>query len=191
MTTLEKNLQDAVNNGDLDTVEKLVGQGADVYADDNLAIQIAASNGDLKMLKFLIENDADEYAALMVAAEEKKLDVVKYLIIECELDPDEYDHGAIKTAAANGDIEMTKFLLDYGGDVVAALDSALREEQFEVVKEILQYVPDIEEVLDDSFDTGQVDIVTAIEKFKATMERDSIASVAVVNNESSKTTFKI
>ena len=192
MTTSEVILQEAVNNGDLDTAKKLVRQGADVNADDDQAIRIAASNGDLKMVKFLINNDADEYAALLVAAEAKKLDIVLYLVSERELDPDEYDHGAIKTAAAHGDIDMIKLLLDYGGDAIAALDAANLGGQLEAIKEILEYVPDIDEVLDEAMDSGQDNIVKVIKQFKAITERDSIASdIAEVATASSKTTFKI
>ena len=67
----------------LNVIKQLVKQGADVHADDDYALQLAASNGQLEVVKYLVEQGADIHAwddyALRWAAENGQLEVVKYL----------------------------------------------------------------------------------------------------------------
>ena len=74
--------------GDLESVKKLVKCGADIRADNDLALQWAAYYGHLEVVKWLHQNGADIRAndawALQLAAKNGHLEVVKYL--EDEID---------------------------------------------------------------------------------------------------------
>jgi len=64
----------------------LVEQGADLHAQNDYALRLAAENGHLKVVKYLLEQGANLHAdnekALRLAALYGHLEVVKYLLEE-------------------------------------------------------------------------------------------------------------
>ena len=59
MTDLEKQLIFAALRGNLDEVKRLHRAGADIHADNDLALYRAARNGHLQVVDYLIDNGAD------------------------------------------------------------------------------------------------------------------------------------
>ena len=68
-------------------VQAMIDEGADITAEDNESVQLAAEYGHMEMVRLLIEHGADITAN---------------------------DNCAVKWAAENGHTEMVKFLLENG-----------------------------------------------------------------------------
>jgi len=71
------------NLWDVEVFKVIVRQGADIHADDDLALQWAAENGHLEVVKYLVDQGTDIHAdsdhALQLAAENGHMEVVEYL----------------------------------------------------------------------------------------------------------------
>lgn len=80
MTKRRKELKNAVYGNNLETVKLLVSAGADVAADRNMLIIIAASNGHLEIVKFLISKGGNINSALGGAIRGNQLGIVEFLI---------------------------------------------------------------------------------------------------------------
>jgi ankyrin repeat protein len=78
------NLSEAARSGRLVAVKFLVENGANIHADDNLALRHAAMNGHLDVVRFLVENGADIHTcddwAIQWAAGEGYLGIVQFFI---------------------------------------------------------------------------------------------------------------
>ena len=98
--TITKWLQCACTYGNMDAVVFLVEKGADVTAQDNSAMRMAARNGHLHVVEYLVERGADVTA---------------------------HDNSAVLWAAANGHLHVVKYLVERGADVTAQDNSAVRE----------------------------------------------------------------
>ncbi len=81
--TKNNKLLDAVENGDLKEVERLVEHGANIHAKDDLALGWASYWGHLEVVKYLVEAGANIHAynneALKVAKEKDYIKIVEYL----------------------------------------------------------------------------------------------------------------
>ena len=95
----------------------------DPAADDNCAIQGAASNGHLDVVNYLmgldskygIDPTADDNCAIQFAALNGHLDVVKCLMgldSKYGIDPAADDNRAIKAAALKGHLDVVEYLMD-------------------------------------------------------------------------------
>jgi len=94
-------LRYAAANGHLEVVQYLVEKGANIHADDDRAIRLAAANYfiEVEMIKCLVEGGANIHAG---------------------------DDDAVRTAAARGNLEVVRYLVANGANMRAKHDDALR-----------------------------------------------------------------
>lgn len=133
----------------------LIDRGADIYADDYWAVQLAATYGNLKIIKFLIcnglsctaEKKHKFYSALKEAARYGHLPVVKLLIDVCSttgLEVPKEEFRSIAQAAVDKDhihvVEYMYKLRVNEFDVSGLLYSAVLTGSIKVVKFLVPYV---------------------------------------------------
>ena len=127
----------AIEAGHLPIIEYLDRKGADMTANNNLAVRLAAKRGRLDIVKFLHKNGTDITAnnneALSFAAREGHLSVIKYLY-ENGADITENDNRALCWAARGGYLDVVDYLLYRGAD-----------------KDALDEFPDIKELIEQLF----------------------------------------
>jgi hypothetical protein len=124
-------LIDAVYEGDLEKVKKLLDEGEDINAKDDYGrtpLHYASINGDLDIIKFLVEKGAnvnakDDYGRtpLHYASIYGIVDVVKFLVKEgANVNArDEYGSTPLHYAAPKGYLDVVKFLVEKGADINA------------------------------------------------------------------------
>jgi hypothetical protein len=129
-------LSEAVGDNDLDTVEALLAQGAQVNAIDDsgfAALHWAAMGGKLEIAQCLVEHGADVNVRsrtgctpLHPAARTGELDMIQYLLASgAEVDARIDDRGSaegntpLHSAAIRGQLAAAKLLLEHGADVNA------------------------------------------------------------------------
>ncbi len=110
----------AVGNSYLETVKKLIENGANVnkYDDEGWsALTYAANNGDIEIAKILLENNVRIKDELLYAIKspiiESRIDMMK-LLIENRANinyTDENGLNPLNIAVQNGDVQLTKFLM--------------------------------------------------------------------------------
>ena len=124
-------LFDAANAGDLERVQELVKQGAEIdYIgyNDRTPLYEAARNGHLKVVRYLVEQGADlemfnivECCPLLVAAHRGHLDVVRYFL-EVGANMEKADINgdtSLHWAARNNFLDVAKMLMTYGANLNA------------------------------------------------------------------------
>jgi ankyrin repeat protein len=83
MINLNDELIVASKYGHLEVVKFLVEKGANIHADNNLALRCASKYGHLEIVKFLVKNGADIHAdndrVLKLASLNGHFEVVEYL----------------------------------------------------------------------------------------------------------------
>ncbi|BCS83632.1 ankyrin containing protein [Cotonvirus japonicus] len=119
---LQKCLNSSCEFGHLEVVRFLVEKGADIQADDNLAVRWASRKGHLEVVRFLVKNganiQADDNLAIKWASLYGHLEVVRFLVEKgANIQAD--DNLAIKWASFNGHLEVVKFLVEHGADIQA------------------------------------------------------------------------
>jgi ankyrin repeat protein len=122
---------DAAKDGDLRTVEELLGKGVDIESHDEgrgyTALIHAAEGGQIEMVRFLLEKGADVdgkgtesgRTALMLAAWEGHTEVVRFLIskgAKVNMQRSDKVH-ALYVAAQNNHPETVKLLLESGAEI--------------------------------------------------------------------------
>jgi ankyrin repeat protein len=145
-----KDLINAVKNNDLQGVKEALDNGADIHADDNAALRLAASEGHLPVVEYLVEQGANVYAyydsALRMAARKGHLPVVEYLI-EHDADIHAGNDSALRYAAENGHLPVVEYLVEHGANIHAKDDEALRwaaeNGRFPVVEYLVEHDADI------------------------------------------------
>ncbi len=109
----QQRLYDASKNGRLDLVMIALNEGANIHADDDWALGLAAYYDQLDVVKYLVEKGANIHAqderALRGAAEYGQLDVVKYLV-ERGANIHAQDDLALGWAARNGHQDVVDYL---------------------------------------------------------------------------------
>lgn len=139
-------LWEAVRNGDADQVNKLLEQGADVNAQNEIgitALWIAAGKGEPALIEVLLKHGADVNARdgiwyqtpLSSALSSRNADVVKLLLDAGAKDVDD----AARSAASRANVALLQLILDTGKVSQDALDAALfsTSESQEAVREAL------------------------------------------------------
>ncbi len=135
--------------GHFRVVKWLIEQGADVNAlnvDSFSALIGAASGGHMKVFKLLFAtkkySDEEVNQALLTAAKNDQLEVVKYLIENgININFTQTEYTPLMLASISGHLEMVEWLVEHGADVnvlnqdrISALKAAVLENQLEVAK---------------------------------------------------------
>jgi len=115
---LNKQLIEASKDGNLSQVKSLIIEGADIHAWDDIALNEAARGGHLE--------------------------VVKYLVEDCDADVHAMDDFALVLAAWGGQLEIIKYLVEECGTDIHVWDDyvlrwAAHNGQLEVVKYLKTY----------------------------------------------------
>lgn len=107
----------ACDKGRTEVVMLLIERGADVKVEDTFykatPITWAASNGHAAVVKLLVEAGADPAAALGMAVQGDKLEVVRAVLDSGRVKPESLS-GTLAAAKAAGKAEMVKMLEDAG-----------------------------------------------------------------------------
>ena len=137
-------LTESASYGEPSLVKYAVKNGANVHYGGDAALRLATKYGHFNLVKVLIEElgsdiHAENSFPLILAAEQGRLDIVKYFL----------DHGAnihtlddapLRHSAANGNIEMVKFLVEHGANIHARNDEALSMAKMFGRKEVVAYL---------------------------------------------------
>lgn len=112
-----------------EVIAELLDLGADIHADNNCALRLAAKYGYTDIVELLLDRGADIHAAnncaLRWAAKYGHTDTVK-LLLDRGADIHTANDWALFAAADNGHTDTVKLLLDRGADIHANNDRALR-----------------------------------------------------------------
>jgi len=137
---------------DLDVVEYLIEQGANIHVDDYV-FRWAAAIGerfDLEVVKYLVEQGVDIHTehdyVFRLAAAQGRLEVVKYLVEQGADIHAEHD-CALQWATTNGHIDVIKYLVEHGADIHVWDDWTLlwaaKQGHLRVVKYLVEQGADI------------------------------------------------
>jgi len=97
----------------IETWEWLVSIGADIHADNDLALRLASQKDYFDIVKYLVEQGADIHAmsdlALRWASQYGHLDVVKFLVSK-GADIHAWNDNALRLASQNGHTQIVNYL---------------------------------------------------------------------------------
>ncbi|AGC02418.1 ankyrin repeat protein [Acanthamoeba polyphaga moumouvirus] len=128
------------------TYEYIKNCGGDLRCDGDNALLVAAENGYLEVVKYLINQGLDVRSdfdyALRSAAEKGHIDVVK-ILLENGADISSHNHWPLKFAALEGQFEMVKYLISKGADVRADNYKAIKFAHDNNHDEIVDYLLDL------------------------------------------------
>ena len=109
---LNQKLIEAAKSGNLEVVKYLVENGADIHAEKDYALRLAAYNGHLDVVKYLVEKGVNIHAdgdySLKLATVNGNLEVVKYLV---EKGADIYKNDDESLKMASNHLEVLKYFL--------------------------------------------------------------------------------
>jgi len=110
-------------------IERLIQEGADVHACEDVALKWASADGHFEVIKLLLRHGVDVHAqkdvALRWASNNGHLEVVK-LLFEHGADIHACEEETLRWASRNGHTKVVKLLLERGADVPASKNEALR-----------------------------------------------------------------
>ena len=142
---MDEDLIDASQYGNLDRVRSLLDRGADIHAEDDIALRDASSNGHLEVVRLLLDRGADIHAvddfALILASSNGHLEVVR-LLLDRGANVHANDDWALRKASENGHLEVVRLLLDRGANVHAKNDAALRTASIHARLEVVRLLLD-------------------------------------------------
>ena len=76
--------------GNLELVQYLIEQGADIHVKDDAALRVAANDNYIEVVKYLVKQWSDIHAdndgAFKMAALNNQLEIVKYFLFDCEME---------------------------------------------------------------------------------------------------------
>ncbi len=110
--SLDKMLIEMAKEGSVKGVSMMLSKGADIHAQNDLALMWASLKGHLEVVKYLTEHGADDVhndLALRLASEKGHLEVVKYLV-EHGADVHALDDAALRWASQYGHLDVVKYL---------------------------------------------------------------------------------
>ncbi|KXS09628.1 ankyrin [Gonapodya prolifera JEL478] len=127
-TRLSCLLNEAAAPGHVGSVKKILGQGADIHAFQDIALISATGRGHVKVLRLLLVAgaivQAQENKALLDAVTARRTHTVK-LLLSHGADVHARDDGAVMCAIVGMDVNMVKVLLRGGANVHARSEQAL------------------------------------------------------------------
>jgi ankyrin repeat protein len=114
MSELNKELVNASRNGNFIGAKLLIGQGADINADNGSVLNYAVRRNNIEMVKWLIKRNVNIHAgrnyALCIAAKKGYLDIVKCLVESSSTESIDKNE-AIVIAAKRGYYKIASYLL--------------------------------------------------------------------------------
>jgi ankyrin repeat protein len=137
---------------DLEIVKFLIENGADVNANNGVALDYASRNGNLEIVKFLLENGADvnanNGAALAGASQRGHLEIVKLLLSPTVGADVNADNGRALSFAISADKQnIVHFLLENGANLYdEALTTAIRFNKPKYVQLLIDYGADFSKI---------------------------------------------
>jgi ankyrin repeat protein len=143
---MTEQLIEAAEKGDLETVVKLLDQGLDPFVEGRYgwtALTAAGANNHWDIVKELLNRNPDRKnlsKVLIMAAEQDKKELMKELL-EQGADPNwDWDGTAMTRVARNGDLELLRLLINYGGIVDEnVIDDAYNSHAEEIIEFIKEY----------------------------------------------------
>lgn len=146
-----------IERPDCKICDKQCIHGANIHAQDDYALRLAAVNNHLEVVKYLIGKGANIHAKnddiLVWTSQYNHLEIIKYLVerSDCNVCNEKFIHGidikhrggdALKWAARYNCLEVVKYLLEKGGDIHAwnglPLIYAAANGHLEVVKFLIE-----------------------------------------------------
>lgn len=128
---------------DVETWEYFTENGADITADDNNAVRIAAEYGWFDVVQYLCEHGADVTAdnndALISAVYHGNFELLEYLH-KNGADISAGNDYAIKRASDIGDIKAVKYLYENGADITADYNYPIRRAAMNGNLETVKYL---------------------------------------------------
>ena len=122
---------------------ELIKSGADVHANDDIALRISAEQGLLENVKYLIELGANIHAhndsALSLSARSGHFEVVKYLI-QAGANITADDNAAWRWSAYGGFVDIMDYLISQGVDIHTNNDFALRWSARKGYMDVVEYL---------------------------------------------------
>jgi ankyrin repeat protein len=107
---MNEKLLKAIGEGNLEEVEELFRQGADVHLDYEYALKLAERNGHLNIIEYLVSKGASVNDDLLFfAALDGYLDIVKYLA-EHGVNIHAHDNIALRVAESNSHLDVVEYL---------------------------------------------------------------------------------
>ncbi len=104
------------NNGNLEEIQNLIEEGADINIDGRRPIRISCFYGHLHIVKYLIEEGADIHYnnswPLRIAFRHGHVGIVEYLIKEGAIIKPKYIRQAFANACFNGHLNIIEYLLE-------------------------------------------------------------------------------
>jgi ankyrin repeat protein len=132
-------------------VKELVSQGADIQANNNFALQLAAQNDNIDIFTFLIDNGADIHAennlALMLAVKKGNIKIVKTLV---NYGINIHAEDAFINAVLHGHLELVKFFVRKGADIHVNDNRALLYSTYNRDSKIFNYLISLGAILPQS-----------------------------------------
>ena len=140
-----------INNakdGNLKVVKYLISQGADIHAEDDLALRWSVTNGHLKVVKYLVSQGInihvwDDYA-FRGSASNGHLETVKYLVSQ-GANIHARNNEALRWSANNEYFKVVKYLASKGADIYANNNEALQWSIENNHTEITKYLKSLKE----------------------------------------------
>lgn len=128
-TSLTAAFLDAVYDGDWTRAQRFASKGADIRADEDAALCIAARGGETgavaKLLKAGANANARDHEPLIDACTNGHVDIVK-LLLDHGAKTEGGNHDPLTRAASNGNAEIVKLLLDAGADPATDKNKSLK-----------------------------------------------------------------
>lgn len=143
----KKNLIEAAQTGNVESVTKLLAMEDNPSFDNNRAIKEAAKNGHNEVIKlFVSDGRCDAHGALTYACQGGHIETVTFLLDHCQIS--ENDWAPLRSAMKHRHTSIVQLLYDtceghvdlsYGRYV--AVDDAITDQNHEILKILLPAIP--------------------------------------------------
>lgn len=153
--TSEQSFYKIIEKGDLESLRTIVRSNTDILKNWCYGICFAVNANNLEIIKFLVEYGADVHYndnySLREASRSGRLDILMYLVNECNIDPAINNNEVLVAASKNGHIDIVKFLLDHPKVTTIdnyALSEAVSNGNIDIVKLLVEHGADAKSCYD-------------------------------------------
>lgn len=115
----------AASRGHIELVELLLNRGANINAANNQVLYWAIGSGHIKVVELLISRGVNYSGALQTAVRNNHLKIIE-LLLDKGADIHANYNAALLTAASNGHLKAVELLLNRGADIHANNDYILK-----------------------------------------------------------------